>query len=619
MPACSCRYGGYHDHSCANYCPCPVGTTTHRPDCDFTAHCATAVHHHHHQQSEYSDDVFLSAPKARLNAVVDAVVASGRAVNAFSVCQYRGHHRHSRYAGNLSRTSTRAFDGDSIIRLASMSKFIGTVGFLRLLEAGLVQLSDPLSRFVSAFANTKVMQRVTNTVSVVLPNSLSTTSASLVVTIAEAGHSRVNGDVVVLGAAATIGGLTTAQLNGLAFVVSNVVAGVSYDVTVGGAAATSTDALAGGSAVTVYTLAAGVVAGASIGGVPVFYRLVALTRAITVYDVLRHTLGYCHSVRSVEGSAAVTSFGYLTDPGLRNTQAALMVAAGVTGAVADPLMANATDSIQVWAARLATVPLLFQPGADWCYGTGLSILGALIEVIDDDRTLDVYMREEVFAPLCMNDTGFFMAPDDPRVARFAAAYDGLGIGSVAGDELVAVNAPYDWAGYAQDATYNPYVAARMPWQVRLLAGGLYSTANDFMKFALAVLRDAKAHCGVRLLAPATVALLSQNHVLDYDVHNLYDATGLGVNTMPARHPQWGLGVAILSGNTVPSLLPALSSHAIGWLGAFGTAFVIDFANQLVYVNGSQQFPTLALDNFRARAGLLTYTMLPEVHTLPDQV
>ena len=59
------------------------------------------------------------------------------------------------------------------------------------------------------------------------------------------------------------------------------------------------------------------------------------------------------------------------------------------------------------ADRLATRPLAFEPGSSWAYGTSADILGAVIEVVSGKR-LSEFMREEIFEPLGMKDTAFWV-------------------------------------------------------------------------------------------------------------------------------------------------------------------------------------------------------------------
>jgi CubicO group peptidase (beta-lactamase class C family) len=69
--------------------------------------------------------------------------------------------------------------------------------------------------------------------------------------------------------------------------------------------------------------------------------------------------------------------------------------------------------------RLATVPLLFNPGERWGYSLSVDVLGRLIEVISG-MPLDEFFRTRIFEPLGMKDT--FFSPPDNKVDRLTTAY-----------------------------------------------------------------------------------------------------------------------------------------------------------------------------------------------------
>ncbi len=60
-----------------------------------------------------------------------------------------------------------------------------------------------------------------------------------------------------------------------------------------------------------------------------------------------------------------------------------------------------------WMARLGRLPLIHQPGETWLYHTGFAILGVLIARAAG-QTLEQFLRERIFAPLGMKDTGFYV-------------------------------------------------------------------------------------------------------------------------------------------------------------------------------------------------------------------
>jgi CubicO group peptidase (beta-lactamase class C family) len=59
--------------------------------------------------------------------------------------------------------------------------------------------------------------------------------------------------------------------------------------------------------------------------------------------------------------------------------------------------------------QLGALPLAYQPGERWLYNTGSDVLGVLIARATGQR-LEDFMRERIFAPLEMTDTGFSVPP-----------------------------------------------------------------------------------------------------------------------------------------------------------------------------------------------------------------
>jgi CubicO group peptidase (beta-lactamase class C family) len=72
-----------------------------------------------------------------------------------------------------------------------------------------------------------------------------------------------------------------------------------------------------------------------------------------------------------------------------------------------------------WIAALGTLPLVYQPGEQWLYSTSAQVLGVLIARAAG-MDLDVVMRERVFDPLGMSDTGFTVPPE--KTDRLTTAY-----------------------------------------------------------------------------------------------------------------------------------------------------------------------------------------------------
>ena len=138
--------------------------------------------------------------------------------------------------------------------------------------------------------------------------------------------------------------------------------------------------------------------------------------------------------------------------------------------------------------RWAALPLVFQPGTEWNYGVSTDVLGRVVEVISG-QSLDEFLRERIFEPLGMVDTGFWV-PDDRR-DRFAELY-------------------YRNPGTGQ-ATKMASPTLRSKPAMLGGGGGLCGTAADYLRFAQMLLNRGELD-GVRILGPRTVDYMTRNHL-----------------------------------------------------------------------------------------------------------
>ena len=122
-----------------------------------------------------------------------------------------------------------------------------------------------------------------------------------------------------------------------------------------------------------------------------------------------------------------------------------------------------------WMRRVSTLPLLCQPGERWLYNTGSDLLGVLIARAAG-QPLDAFMRERVFEPLGMVDTGFITS----EVARLGSCY---GVDPATGERSV-----YD----------PPHGQWSRPPAFPSAAGGLVSTIDDVHAFGSHVARQRPA-------------------------------------------------------------------------------------------------------------------------------
>ncbi|HXW62676.1 MAG TPA: serine hydrolase domain-containing protein [Candidatus Acidoferrales bacterium] len=219
-----------------------------------------------------------------------------------------------------------------------------------------------------------------------------------------------------------------------------------------------------------------------------------------------------------------------------------------------------SKSLQEMIDKLKNIPLLYQPGTRWVYSVSMDIQGYIIEKLSG-QTLPDFMRDHIFAPLAMNDTGFFVPPD--KRSRLAALY---------GENEKGELAPQPVGGLAGDYSKAPTMPSG--------GGGMVSTAQDYLRFA-EMLLEGGALDGVRILAPATVHLMTSNHLAS---HLMTGEFSIGPEVMRPGMG-WGYDCAVLWD-------PPLANEIVGkgtffWLGAADTWFWDDPANDLVFVGMTQ--------------------------------
>jgi len=219
-----------------------------------------------------------------------------------------------------------------------------------------------------------------------------------------------------------------------------------------------------------------------------------------------------------------------------------------------------SKSLQDMIDKLAKIPLLYQPGTKWVYSVSMDIQGYIIEKLSD-QTLPDFIHDHITKPLGMNDSGF-MVPKE-KWNRFATLY-----GENDKGELV----PQSSGSLTGDYTSNPAMPSG--------GGGMVSTARDYFRFAQMLLNGGELD-GVRILAPATVQLMSSNHLAP----NLMTGEfSIGPETIRPGMG-WGYDCAVFTD-------PAMANEIVGkgtffWLGAADTWYWIDPTNDIVFVGMTQ--------------------------------
>jgi CubicO group peptidase (beta-lactamase class C family) len=202
---------------------------------------------------------------------------------------------------------------------------------------------------------------------------------------------------------------------------------------------------------------------------------------------------------------------------------------------------------------IAEIPLVDQPGQRWKYSIAVDIQGLIVEKLTG-TSLGDFMKQRIFDPLKMNDTGFWLPSE--KADRLASLY----VWSPKVNKLV----PAD--GYmVLDITKPPAMASG--------GGGLVSTNADYARFAQMLLNGGELE-GARILKPETVKLMRTNMLSD----TIMNSSEPPFNT--ARGRGFGLDFAIVldSAKAGPQ-----GAGTYSWGGAAGTWFWIDPKNDLFFL------------------------------------
>ncbi|MEA2821420.1 MAG: methyl acetate hydrolase [Bradyrhizobium sp.] len=193
-------------------------------------------------------------------------------------------------------------------------------------------------------------------------------------------------------------------------------------------------------------------------------------------------------------------------------------------------------------------PVMTDPGTRWEYGSNIDFVGKAVEAVSGKR-LDAYLRDHMFAPLGMNDTGFK-------------------IGDAQRKRLVAMHARGEDGSLAP----IPFELEQEP-EFHMGGGGLYGTAGDYIKFTRMILNKGRGD-GNQVLKSETVALMGQNHIGELNVPKLTSAVAFATNDVdlyPGMDKKWGLSFLINTAKTPEGRSPG----SLAWAGLANTYFWID--------------------------------------------
>jgi CubicO group peptidase (beta-lactamase class C family) len=255
---------------------------------------------------------------------------------------------------------------------------------------------------------------------------------------------------------------------------------------------------------------------------------VPLERPVTVEDLLTFRMG----------------FGMITDPSF-DPPWPIVEAWQQRDLVLGPPDPRTPHGPDEWIRLFGELPLMCQPGTRWQYNVGTLVLGVLLARAAG-QPLPTLLRERLFEPLGMTDTGFWVPAE--KAGDLPACY---------------------FQGAEQPGT-GPRVWITPP-EFPSGSGGLVSTVDDFLTFARMLLGGG-VHGGMRLLSEESVDLITRNHLTGEQIGSAGFLNGSG----------WGLGLAV----TVAAD-EIFGPGRYGWSGGYGTSWFNDPAEGLIAIAMTQ--------------------------------
>jgi len=208
-------------------------------------------------------------------------------------------------------------------------------------------------------------------------------------------------------------------------------------------------------------------------------------------------------------------------------------------------------------------PIMSDPGTRWEYGTNIDFVGKAVEAVSGKR-LDAYLRDHLFTPLGMSDTGFKLG--DSQRQRLVGMH-------ARGEDGSLAPIPFE---LEQDPEFH------------MGGGGLYGTAGDYIKFTQMILNAGRGN-GNQVLTPETVAMMGQNHIGELNMTKMISAVPSATNDVdlyPDMVKKWGLSFLITTAKTPEGRSPG----SLAWAGLANTYYWIDPSRDVTGVILMQLLP-----------------------------
>jgi CubicO group peptidase (beta-lactamase class C family) len=243
-----------------------------------------------------------------------------------------------------------------------------------------------------------------------------------------------------------------------------------------------------------------------------------------------------------------------------------------------------------WIARVATLPLIDQPGAGFHYSISTDLLGFLIARLDGESLGEVLARR-VFAPLGMRDTGFAVSREKRDRRAALCGFDDEGRLTTLSD----VPGRHALPERPDDMTFESG------------GQGLWSTLDDYLVFARMLLRDPEVPA---LLREETLAMMTSNQLTP---GQRAAARLFGQSIFAVGHG-YGMGVAVV---VEPDKADPLRCRGgvgtIGWAGAYGGWWQADPTDRSVLIFLSHNM--LEMSQMARGIGLDVWSAIANFHAI----
>ena len=273
------------------------------------------------------------------------------------------------------------------------------------------------------------------------------------------------------------------------------------------------------------------------------YTTVPVKNAVTIRMLLTHTTGIMYGYHAPHPfDILYTKYG-LTTAGF----------------------GSETETTEDFVNRIAEVPLAFQPGEHYRYGLNIDVLGRIVEVVSG-KTLAEYFKENIFEPLGMKDTQFYLPEDkyDRLVPMYAQGRDGsMGMTTEGGMAGTTEYPKFKDVGYYAGGA------------------GLTSTAMDYARFIEALVNNGE-FAGHRILGRKTIEVMTADQMI------ALNRKGNGFSNIPGNTYCLGFSLLTEDGAGINSKSPG----TFEWGGYYSTKFFIDPKEDLIFVGMTQVMPFL---------------------------